>query len=346
MDFFHGTGLHNLKSIVKQGLVANSGAVWSGGYSTALTKDQKAVYLTSDFEVAARYGQGSNRSYIPVVLEVRITAPRRFRKLKYDPLDRHTDSWKVEESYDDTAETAYMEIMEGMREIAKELTGERFYQTVNFPEDLEELDGSNVFKYVVGYLVKVLGLSRAQRKLAMQKAQARFRGRRWEYLEVRRDGTLKLTEEYFYTREQLMYMRGLPPSTIKGVWVRLQDFNIPESQIKETREGGHKELPGESAGRFENLQDLFGILRWTTPDELGDDLEDFAQQAQRLDYPELAEYLENVAKMDPEERSEVEDWDTELEGFEEGLHDDWMQDRVQGSGLWAKVTLQVAAKLS
>lgn len=346
MVFFHGTGIHNLPKILKQGLVANSGAIWSGGHSTALTKGQKAVFLTSDFELAARYGQGTNRSYLPVVLEVQITTPRRFRNLKYDPLDRLENSWEVEDSYDDTVDQAGSAIKAGMRDIATKLTGQSVYLGWDdLPHDIEELDGLNVFKFVAGYLTKALGLSRVQRNLVMQQAQALFGGQRWEYLEVRKDGTLKLTEEYFYTREQLMYMKGLPPSTVKGVWVRLQDFDVPEAQIKETRKGGFKELPGESADRFESLKELLGKLRWTTPEEIEDDLEDFARQARELDYLELASYLDDVAGLDPEERAAVEEWDGELEGFEEFLHDDWMQERVLESGLWAKVPLQVAARL-
>lgn len=346
IDLYHGTGFKNLKSISKKGLVADSGAVWSGGFATALTKDQKAVYLTSDFELAARYARGSQKQFTPIVLEVRISSPRRFRKLKYDPLDRHDTSWKIEESYDDDADQTTRDIEKGAEDIARLLgyEGYRGWLNLPLPEDIEELDGINVYKLVVGNLVKLLGLNRMQRKQAMRMVQEKFDGDRWEYIEVRKDGTLKLTEEYFYTREQLMYMKGLPPSTIKGVWLRQSDFDIPESQIKETRSGGFKELPGESAVRYEDLKDIMGRLRYTEPAEM-DDLEGTAEQVRSLDYDELADYLDEVAGMDPEDRPEMDEWDEEMEGFEMGLDDDWGEERIQDEGTWVKVPLQTAARL-
>jgi hypothetical protein len=338
LTFYHGSDYKNLKHIAKQGLVANSGAVWSGNAAIALQHGQKAVYLTPDFQLAARYGRGSNKSYKPTVLEVLITTPKRFRKLRYDPLDRHSTSWSMEDSYVEEEESVVHALEQGANQIASQL-GFDIHPYLKMT-DLESLSGLNVFKWILSSLSQ-LPLTKLQRQQALRMAQKRFSGEVWDYMEVRRDGTLKLTEEYFYSREQLMYMKGLPSSSVKGVWVRAKDFEVPASKILETRSGGYKELPGESADRVEDLVSLIGSLRWEVPE----DLEPYIEKTRALDYPELLAYLVEVSHRNVEDIS-VKEWEEELESFEMGVHEDWGEERISDVGTWVKVSLQSSLSLS
>lgn len=350
MTFYHGTGYRNLSSIASKGLQAKNGLSWGGlgPAGTMFLRNTKAVFLTSDFERAARYAQGSEKTQVPMVLEVQISSPRRFKNLRYDPLDRRDDAWDVQESYDEAADEVTLGIGNAIRGI-----GEKFGRSylsahgiLPSDNDLESLDGVNIFKVATRYLMQELGLDRNQRRRAMQLVQEALGGESWEYMEVRPDGTLKLTEEYFYSREQLMFMRGLPPSTIKGVWVRLDDFGLSPGDVQETQEGGFKELPGEAVSRYEDIVELFKKLRWDAPSEMDQRaLEEAVETARANDFDELADYLDDVAQTEPEDRPEMDDWDGELEGFEEELYGDWREERVLNPGVWGKVPLKAALRL-
>lgn len=345
IDLYHGTNFKFLPGIAKKGLIAESGAIWGGG--TALRRGEKAVYLTSNFELAARYALGMDRSWSPMVLEVRISTPKRFKKLKYDPMDRHDDAWDVQDSYDEAWENTEASIARGVSNIVKTMTGEKpYFVHLDLATELVGLDGMNVLQIALQYLRKKhgLGADKRERSKILQLAQKEFVGQEWEYLEVRGDGTLKLTEAYFYTREQLMYMKGLPPSTIKGVWVRTQDFDLSKSSILDTKGAGIQDLPAESATRVEAVISLIGKLRYSGPQDLGD-LEDWAEQARDLGYSDLSDYITEIASLDEEELSEVDDWDDTLESFEMGVQEDWGEDRIQNHADWAKVSLKDALKL-
>lgn len=350
MTFYHGTDFDNLKSIAKKGLVAHNGLQWGG--ASALDPGTGAVFLTSDFNLAARYGLGAARTQTPVVLDVSITAPKRFKRLRYDPMDQMDNAWDVEESYDDEGKQVQSDLDELERSLIKHFTGERDYHGfVRWPDDLGNYDGINLYKVLanggVKYLASKYGL-RVDRKAIIQwlhKALEKFKGGAWGYMEIKSDGTLKLTEEYFYTREQLMYMKGLPPSTIKGVWLRMEDFDLPESAYKETKLEAAKDLPGEAADRFEALQDKVRNLVYEDPREIDDyDLNDLIRFFKDYDEDEFAGYLESLADT-PQDERDPDEWRDELEGVEMGLQDTWMEERESEAYGWGKLDLRKAAGL-
>jgi hypothetical protein len=351
MEFYHGTDLKNLKSISKRGLQARNGAEWSGG--AIMDRATRAVYLTSDFPLAARYALGAARTQVPIVLEIEITSPRRFKHLRYDPMDRHDTAWDVEDSYDEDEQDVHSEIEDGIAAVAKELTGERHHIATYglVPDELEDLDGFNVYKQATKYLMKALDLDRSDRRKVMNLAQKQWpEGYLGEYMEVRRDGTLKLTEEYYASREQLMYMKGLPPSTIKGVWFRIMDLDLPEKAYKGIAEHPAKDLPGEAADKFNSIKETLDRFRWglgdysaydirsaaTELNEYGDDFDSLAsvlkEYADALD--EGSEDVDEIREEAEEEASNAGDW----------VYEDWGMDREGERFKWGKLPLNKAVQ--
>lgn len=348
MVFYHGTDFGNLKSIAKNGLVAHSGLKWGGG--SALDSGTGAVFLTSDFNLAARYALGADREWRPVVLEVSITTPKRFKRLRYDPMDQMSSAWDVEESYDEEGGQVLRDLRGLEMDLVKHFTGQKYaYDSfVRWPDELAGLDGLNLYK-VVGnqgskHLYQKYDLQLVRRAVIqwLHKALEKYK---WGYMEIKPDGTLKLTEEYFYTREQLMYMKGLPPSTIKAVWLRMEDFDLPESAYQETKFEGAKNLPGEDAGRYEALQNRVKDLRYEDPREIEDyDLADTIRFFTDYEEHEFAAYLETLTDV-PQGERDPDEFQSEVEIVEAGLNEDWMQEQESAPYGWGKLELRKAARL-
>jgi hypothetical protein len=91
---YHGTRINNLPNILNKGLLMAT-PLWTTG--TAINSGVKAVYLTPDIELAARYAVGQNKDQIPAVLELDISQAKRLAKLAYDPMDREEDAWEQED---------------------------------------------------------------------------------------------------------------------------------------------------------------------------------------------------------------------------------------------------------
>lgn len=350
MTFFHGTEFSNLKGIAQKGLLPRNGLSWGG--ASALDPDTGAVYLTSDFNLAARYALGVARTQTPLVLEVSITTPKRFKHLRYDPMDQLNSAWDVEESYNENIEQVESDLRDLERKLVKHITGQSYASPmIRWPDEIGNYDGMNLYKVLANLGVKYFARQfnlKVDRKALIQwlhKELERFKGSAWGYLELKPDGTVKLSEEYYYTREQLMYMKGLPPSTIKGVWVRTGDFELPAKAYLEIKQAGIKNLPGEDADRFQVLQDRVRHLIYEDPADMdGTELHDLAKFFQDYDEDDLADYLLRLAEQEPETRDQHE-FRSELEGVEMGLNDEWLEQKESAPVGWGKLDLKKAVSL-
>jgi len=378
MVFYHGTDMDNLPNIARKGLVPRSGIEWDGGQAFTGVGHQ-AVYLTPNFELAARYAVGSHKGQKPSVLEVQISMSKRFKLLSEDPMDIPDSAWEVEESYDDDRQEVEYGLESVGREVIKLLGAKQNYRgrpmdiwfTVE-PQDLakykkggqpirhthnlgqaelEFLDGVNVYKALTGEIIKAIEKSGnphlADRKRIMRLVQNGLKRENWQYIEIRPDGTMKLTEHYFATREQLMFLKGLPPSTIKGVWVRIADFDLPENAYQAIETYGIQELPGETAGNHEYLRDLARGLRWDDPTDIDEyKIEELQEAFDGAGMDEEYTLMERILDTPEEERSVFKDeFEEALEGLDQYLNDIWFETKTVDYGKWGKLPLAQASRL-
>lgn len=254
VTLYHGTHIEYLPAILQEGF---KGA------------RQGSVFLTADFEKAARYGLYSeSRGRIedePVIFEVYLSKPKRVRKLKYDPLDRE-DLW-YDDSYDspesDELNDAKAFFEEGWETI-QQATG-RMNLFPGWPhyfdpgdlvglDDLEKVINTNLWRDVVEFLLTKLPIDRAA---LVRLVKSAYPPGEYGFLVVREDGSLALNEDWYNSREQL-YMKGnLSRRTIKRVWL-LKDRH-PDAQGP-VRNAGARELPQESRNRLKVLTRRLGQL--------------------------------------------------------------------------------------
>lgn len=217
MTFYHGTQIENAKSILKKGLrlaPEGRGGGWGGGSSGL----GDAIFITPEFGVAARYAVGTLMTWTPVVFEFLITSPRRFKKrnIRYDPMDRrqHGDM-----DMDENVEAVIDDLDRLSARIGKAIRA-RFIMPlklrVDTADDIEMMDGLSLVKLVAKRLRDEHGVPWRQAIGLINKMRPRKFG---EFVEVRRDGTLKMSAEFYETREQLIYRQNIPPQAIKKVWV-------------------------------------------------------------------------------------------------------------------------------
>jgi len=320
MVLYHGTSVRNVPAILQKGLEARSGAVWGGG--TPLKPGEKAIFITRDFEKAARYGLSVLRNEVPAIIELVLSKPRRFNKVFYDPMDRA-------EHHSDESETD--EIVYNIERILENIAESFGYEgnlrlpKILEPDELEELNKVNIFKESSKFLVKLLNFGAHHkfeiRKLIKKVVQA-FRNVNWEMLEVRPDGTMKLTQEFFDSREQLLYKKSMPSKSIKGIWVRAEDFLEHKDLAIDSKKAGIRDLPGED----EDYKEFLLSLQHLDPSELSDEIE----MAKTYD-PELVELLKAFESGEINEQEFRE----ELFGFEDDLFSTYGE-RISPAILWLK----------
>lgn len=337
MTFYHGTDFSNVPSIAKQGLKLDSGAKWSN--ITINPGHAGAVYLTNDFEKAARYAIGAMKDQIPVVLEVVISTPRRFNAMRDDPLDKSDNAWE-----DDSGENRDTESFRDLDRIVEKTINsiiapeKKYFRSIIHQFDtLQELDGVNLYKMIADFIPMIT------KRLSRNDIMARLvklipAGDLVDFMELRRDGTMKLTAEYWESREQLFYQKGVPSSAIKFAWVRVDDFT--GSEYIEKVKAGVKLLPSESKERYD---DILGILdevsSWDHGEKSAEDYEEWSNAATAAGYPDIAVELDKLALTDSERRSEeseaINDDMRERASWIQG--DDHYQDVVENEVVWGKV---------
>jgi hypothetical protein len=253
MTLFHGTDITNLSGIINNGLDISN---WNKGWAAAINK---GVYLTPQLDKAARYAIGGQFKHTPVIFEIVLSGHKRFKKVKYDPLDRPESEWDEEEGFN-YLEGIERNIAHGIKNILNDKETSYYSwdleKLINFPRDASEptdLKNYNLYKELISYLTANSDLPRSKIVSLIHKEFPTHdtlddNG----YIEITENGSLRPTKEWFSTREQLLYSRSIPPGAIKSVIVRLADHpSIPENSYSEIFDIAPKHLPQEAKQAFE-----------------------------------------------------------------------------------------------
>lgn len=298
ITLYHGTSLETAARIAREGIRSFSGDQWSGNPGV-VNAGTDAIYLTPDFELAARYAKGLAGDRDPVVLECRISG-RHMKKLRTDPMDTWEDAW-------DDMGSGYHELPQhhdDLHRLQNDITdflGKRgvrvpFFQA--FPDDFDRYDGLNIYKLALKYI----------RQGPPDRARETFRALREEFppgdhgfYHIRPDGTVRLDSSYWDEAHQLQYaprerQRGarptkLPPAAIKAAWVPAG--MAPPSA--ETREVRPRNLPCESKEKFDEEANAYeSVPEWCDALSRADSTED-------IEYIRVNDkYIDDIGDDDPE----------------------------------------------
>ena len=343
MTFFHGTNFANIPSIMKVGLKALSGSEWSP--MALKTGHQGAVYFTSDFEKAVRYAVGSDRSQTPVVLEVIISTPRRFNAMRDDPFDKSDSAWNNEFGDGENQDTeSFHELRRHIDQVASKLLMKnepRFSNPLDKYDELSSLDGVNIYKATADAIANCTKrLSRNDIMATVVKMMPPESVS--EFIEIRSNGVLKLTSEYWNSREQIYYQKPIPPKAIKFAWVRVADFE--EFPYIERQKSGVKSLPHEAKDNYETaIRACNDVAYWNHEDKEAEDYEEEAGVVRAAGYDEAADVIERMAMSDPEGREELND---ELRDIADNIQgEDWQKDVVVDINDWGKLNFTDVGRL-
>ena len=344
LTFYHGTDFSNVPSIMKQGLKPFKGEQWSA--MNVRTAHSGVVYFTSDFEKAARYAVGSDRSQIPVVLEVTISTPRRFNAMRDDPFDKSDSAWDNDTGgFDENADSeSFRDLRHLLDQTASKLLMKnepRFSNPLENYDELQSLDGVNIYKITADAIAKCTKrLSRNDIMAAVVKMMPPESVS--EFVEIRSNGIMKLTSEYWNSREQIFYQKPIPPKAIKFAWVRVDDFE--EFPYIERQKSGIKSLPHEAKDNYDTAIHVCNdVVYWNHEDKEVEDYEEEAKVVRAAGYDEAADVIEKMALTDPEGREELND---ELRDIADNIQgEDWYKDMVVDYSEWGKVNFTDVGRL-
>lgn len=337
LSMYHGTYLHNLKSILQKGLKAFVPHGAPHGH--------KGVYLTGDIQLAARYafGEVPVENAIPIILEV-ILQKKKTKKLIYDPLDRHS-MWSEDSSYEGSdVDEATRLIEKGYDNIFKKYSkGERIPYNLRLKLDfneLEDMKNYELYKEILYRLMKIFP-NIPKRQLTKDIMEEFPPGHFFEHVEISNNGTIQIDPSYFQGIEQSIYPnKDLSPKTIRYIWVRPEDFpNLDESNVLETKKFGKKELPGEAIDRHNKITSFLNNLTYISSD---DNFKELAYRSEEYDFDDIAkllyqaqEELTNNGIADPETVSEIQNAASDTLGWLES--ESWGEEEVSDIQEWVKV---------
>ena len=300
VTLYHGTSLEIAARIAREGIRSFSGDQWSGNPAVA-NADTDAIYLTPDFELAARYAQGLAGDRPPAVLECRVSG-RHMKKLRTDPMDTWEDSW--DESGSGSIEFPHhQEDLYRLQNDAVDFLGRRgvkmpFFGAFPGDDEFDKYDGLNLYKLALRHI----------REAAPERAREVFRQFREEFppgnhgfYHIRPDGTVRLDSSYWEEVHQLQYSprprqpggkpTRLPPAAIKAAWVPAE--TAPRGS--ETREVRPRNLPCESKEKF----DEEATAHESIPDWC--DALEKAEGAEDIEFIRVNDrYIEDIGDDDPE----------------------------------------------
>lgn len=232
----------------------------------------QAVFLTNDIETAAYYAAGSSRNKdYPVILEIVLTDNRRIKKLIHDPLDREYLSGGEYAEPDDYQ--FWDDDLNGLQNDIKNvlgITGYTFPITeLQYVDDISSLDGFNIYKAIINYS-RQNGIDVEEIK---KRIQQYIPPSDYEYITIRPDGTLKLTNSYYDALHQMEYSNWIPAKAAKAVWV-------PEKLVRplfkklasDSKTFGFKVLSGDLGGMTDALQNISREAYEASPEKLEEGL--------------------------------------------------------------------------
>lgn len=299
ISLFHGTDAGNIRNIINQGLLAQQP---NGAFS-------KNIYLTPDIETAALYSSpsGHNRFSKPIILEITISGQKRVNRLSEDYMDQPYQaagegaSQDINDFYD---EDIYY-LKRKIEDILEEIGLHKGYSR-DFPQSMEHLNGFNIYK-------KILEIARGA-DIDIQKTKNAIKkylplDTAFQYIEIKPDGTLKPTEDYYKALHQMEYPKDLPSRTIKAVWIPKNNVNPLFQKLAIGQAEFGERILAPEIGSLKT--EIWNNLHYQ------DDIESIKQNIQRIDVHNLidlsndTEDIDNF-KFDIEEQLYDLDWGKEV----------------------------------
>lgn len=340
--FYHGTQIGLLHSILRQGLKKDAQKSWTT--LQAINYATKAIYLTSHKQLAARYGVQAERKAIPVIIEIKISMPKRFNKMQYDPMDRSAEAWNEDGDLHTIEDDAVNDIKFHLNKLARLFPVKNISKFVDFDIvssneiGLGYLNGFKIYNYILEKFQRDMNPEtfKMLRHQLLQAIQKEFSpGVFSEYLEITPSGTFRVLGNYYHNKEQWQYFKNIPPQMFKALWVRKKDF--PDIRGQE-EEFGIQSLPGEAKDLYDELKDFYQRA-YNVKDE--DDLEDIADESE--DYKDHEDFAQEIRNMIDEIKN-GEDIDDVLERFrdlisyyEDDLYSNYGTEDVENVESWVRV---------
>jgi len=258
---YHGTSLSNGLSILMNGFDPSS------GYS-----EKTESYFTPNLDLGLFYSVWDTRlnsSFTDFILfEVYLSHPKRFKRLRYDPLDRDSDFFGPSSSrekdfslYKSTissfSDSLHVILPNYNTSIIESYLFHTFFRSGDFNHPFRNEDqvnhfsvesltsNMNLFKILSNLLVD-FNINKSD--FRYNRISSLFRGylnRYWsDYIYCDSSGNFGPSDLYWLSREQIDYSETLPPSVIKGVYINSSFLEDVEGDIEFHRP---KMLPGMSS---------------------------------------------------------------------------------------------------
>ena len=352
ITLFHGTPVSVLPMIYKSGYLLAQKPKHDGNV--------KGVYFTHDFELAARYGMNSSLDIsnpnmnVPAVLEVVITQNKRIKSMVYDPLDRHASAWD-EDGNGDYGNDDLRRLNSNITSILEKagLVKNTYYRTVHIPEldhaesnEPDVLDGVNIVKAFFAHVKEVypqITIDQARKVRDLSKTM--LANTNYEMFDVMEDGTIKMNDDWYHSREQLIYPdKNIPTQAIKAIWIRQSDFAEVAHLHHDgspAKHAGFKMLPMEAKRHLEQAVAVLDKYSYDINFDRLDksDVEEDVETLKGLGYDDLAGELETHLLSIPEEEWGTAEVNTdsfaEAAGFLQG--EEWGEDKVLHGTDWLRI---------
>jgi len=261
---FHGTAAENIPSIVDRGLLAKNPA--------DAPHASKAVYLTNNFETAARYCGDYDK---PIVLEIYISSPKRVNKLQQDPEDMDESLY---ENYG--SETFYSEDIKYLEDKIKEIfdLGEYSSCPIDLPNEIEGFRGFDLYGAIKSK-ARDYDMNLEEVKVNMKEL---LPPQDLDYLKISESGRISLLPSVYGMFHQMYYRKDLPAAAIKAVWIPKSKLKEGIADGKEEKSFGRRLVPADIRA-LQNIINIFVRDFWDGSSiELGD-MEDVIEELDDTD---------------------------------------------------------------
>ena len=367
IKLYHGAHYKELDSILIEGLKANR----------PQPNEEWGVYLTPDFEKAARYGVNIARREIPIIVAVELSK-NEMHRLIYDPYDR--ESIWYEDQFDENGWEENVEwIEDGAKAVALKFAGitdeplswkygSIFSLSYDYNSDEESLAGLNILDWAADKIIKnVRNLTEDEVKKALRVEYGSSLDSSEGWFDIDIDGNLTLSEDWYSSREQLIFPDNVPFKSITEIWIRPSDHPSVAEELplfahvktssfpyKEIVEASISDLPQESRSRLQRIDHLIQEIMWLpgsreVPDQdtIDEWIEAFIDYDKSWDEP--IELLKKLREMSPTNEP-GEDWaptpaytyflqklNTEFSNFGGIAFEDWGQTRQSEPVTWWRI---------
>ena len=202
---YNGTSIERLPQIMRQGLRVDAEKNW--GDPTGVNYRDRSVYLTPNIELAARYAVGANKDDIPCIIEVIVSTAKRFKKIKYDQMDRPEVTWDWEETPDSNVSSdiknAIERFIKKWRKVSSNL--QRPYYSLRLPDYLDEhgaigFNGFDLYRFILNEIWRELGtqlFNYYKSRIKADISQSFPPGEWMEDMEITPSGTLRATPNHY-----------------------------------------------------------------------------------------------------------------------------------------------------